>query len=157
MAGFLNNLSATKINDKIWRFDQPLRYYSESLGCTIEVKADPGYLFYCDFESVPRIPVVYAWLGRTDDEEGGLHDFGYRKDCPIKLTRRQWDALYLEAMLANGEKNLRLQKYSISKTQYTLKYANMKSKAYVKWFGVRVGGRGGFHKKSINWKPEDIA
>lgn len=133
MAGFLNNLSATKIGKGLWRLDQPLMYQCDELDCVIAVPAG----FVCDLESIGRwLTIWYILLAHTADRAGVVHDYLYRKDSVPEVSRKKADAVYREASLAAD---------------------NHKWQAYSKWLGVRAGGRWSYHKKSINWEPEGIA
>ena len=149
MAEFRSHLSSTRITEKIIKVNMPLIYFSDVLGC--EIIAESG--FYCDGESVPRIPVVYAWLGHTTLRGGVLHDLGYRYDCPLKLSRAKVDAMYREICIISSVEDLAAE----GKKLTHLRLMNIKAQAYAKWAAVRVRGGKHFHKKSIHWKPDCIS
>lgn len=143
---FLTSLSATQITEDIWRLDQPLSYYSKVLKKWVKVP----WMFYCDFESVPRIPLVYAYLGHTTRRGGCVHDFLYRYDCEPIVTRSQADAVYREICIVSGMEYLRSTNTIIRKAAV----AKIYSQAWAKWLGVRIGGMSSYHKKSVLWMPE---
>lgn len=148
MAQFLNNLSSTMITEEIERLDRVLSFYSDILGQRIDLVPP----FYCDKESIPRIPVVYAWLGHTTKRGGFVHDWLYRHDCPLRVSRAKADAIYRECCIASGMEYLKSTKGVIKKVQV----AKVLAQAWTKWLGVRIGGRWSYHKKSVNWKPEGV-
>ncbi len=145
MAGFLSSLSATQITSSIWRLNLPLIYYSDVIGGEIVVPQN----FYCDFESIPRLPLVYAWLGHTSQRGGTVHDYLYRSDCSPCVTRAQADAIYREISVISAIEYLLAEGKQPGKIQM----AQITSQAYAKWLGVRIGGAGSYHKKTVAWRP----
>jgi len=130
MAGFLNNLSATQVGKGLWRLDQPLLYKSDKLNKIVAVPAG----FVCDFESIGRwLTIGYVLFANTANRAGVVHDYLYRRNSEPRVKRVMADAVYREASLAAG---------------------NPRWQAYTKWLGVRAGGWGSYHKKSVTWKPE---
>lgn len=97
MAKFLNTLTVTEIDDKIFAVaDHPFMYQSDLLPQPIVVPVG----FYTDFASVPRlVPLVYATLGDTAHEPAVIHDFLYYS---AQTTRAISDAVLLEAMKVWG-------------------------------------------------------
>ena len=145
MAGFLSSLSATQITDKVWRINLPLIYQSDLIKEEIVVPSG----FCCDFESVPRLPLVYAWLGHTSQRGGTVHDYLYRSDCSPCVTRAQADAIYREISVISAVQYLLAE----GKEPTAIQMARIYSQAYAKWLGVRVGGAGSYHKKTVAWRP----
>jgi hypothetical protein len=125
MAAFLSELDAClKDDDKIWELDFSLEYQSDMIG---KVVVPAG--FQTDFASMPRwIPIASNALLNKAHREGALHDYLYRKDCYPKVTRKQADDVFLEAMIARG------------KPWYV---------AHSMWLGVRIGGWAAFQKLSV--------
>lgn len=70
--------------------DHPFRYQSDLIGViTIPVG------FVTDFASVPRIGLIYAFLGDTAHEPAVVHDWLYYSGLVAKATA---DKVLLEAM-----------------------------------------------------------
>ena len=87
--------------------------------------------FETDFASVPRIPLVFAAWGNTAHREATLHDFNYRSDSPLQLSRTMADKVFLESMKATG-KPFRIY--------------------YPMYLGVRAMGWTAYHKKKVGDK-----
>jgi hypothetical protein len=126
MAEFLTELDVKCLNDDVWVTKIPLKYKSDLVG-EEEVPAD----FYTDFASVPRIPIVFAAWGNTAHREATLHDFNYRSDNPLRLSRAMADKIFLESMKATG-KPFRIY--------------------YPMYLGVRLAGWTAYHKKKVEDK-----
>jgi len=148
MAGFRSSLSATQISDSIWRINLPLIYYSDIIKAEIVVPSG----FCCDFESVPRIPLIYACLGHTSQRGGTVHDYLYRRDCEPMVTRAQADAIYREISVISAVQYI----LESGKEPTAIQMARIHSQAWAKWAGVRAGGWRSYHKKSIHWGPDCV-
>ena len=93
---FLTELAVVHVSDEIKRLVYPLEFESESLGRIITVPAG----FECDLGSVPRIPFAYWLFGGVADSAAALHDWLY--SGRERVTRKQADAVFNEAMKASG-------------------------------------------------------
>ena len=84
-----------KYNNKTkrWVTTKDFRYTTED-GRTVEVPA--GYS--TDLDSVPRIPVAYAWLKGRATKSAVIHDWLYYN----KHDRAEADKIFLEAMKDEG-------------------------------------------------------
>lgn len=102
---------------------ESLRYDSAIAG---EIVVPKGFVF--DNESIPRIPFLYAWIGRTSDRAGCVHDYLYRIMSRPKVDRKTADRVYREANKVRG----------ISWIARNAKY-----------IGVRFGGAGSYQKKTV--------
>ena len=145
MAEFNSSLSCTQITDKVWRINLPLIYQSDLIKEEIVVPSG----FCCDFESVPRLPIVYMCLGHTSFRGGAVHDYLYRSDCSPCVTRAQADAIYREISVISAIEYLLAEGKQPGKIQM----AQITSQSYAKWLGVRIGGAGSYHKKTVAWRP----
>ena len=122
MSAFLTKLEVEQVDDSDkdeegrgdWRLTQPLVYQSDWLKETLTVPVG----FVTDFASVPRIPLVFDWLGDRGNLAATLHDWLYTAPHPV-ADRATADRLLLEALVAQGVG--RLQALSL-------------------YVGVRVGG-----------------
>jgi len=132
MARFANLLEVKERNDGLWVLLGALIYYSDIINDKIVV---PKH-FTCDFESVPRVPIVFSWLGYTNNRAGVLHDYLYRKDSKPVVTREQADEIYKEACLAENKIKQKGAMISV-----------------IKWLGVRVGSGAYFHKIKVKDIP----
>jgi hypothetical protein len=102
----------TREGRRLWRVDEPLQYFSASLGVVITVPVG----FITDLNSTPRLPLVYWMVGDVADEAACLHDYTYS----LKLFPRETcDNLLKEAALATNTPPWQ---------------------AALLWAGVRVGG-----------------
>lgn len=145
MAEFKSSLSCTQITDKVWRINLPLIYQSDLIKEEIVVPSG----FCCDFESVPRLPIVYMCLGHTSFRGGAVHDYLYRSDCSPCVTRAQADAIYREISVISAVQYLLAE----GKEPTAIQMARIYSQAWSKWLGVRIGGAGSYHKKTVAWRP----
>jgi hypothetical protein len=127
MGRLLTKLMVEDLGDGKWRLTAPLRFWSETLGHVVTVPAG----FVTDFESIPRVPVIYLLLAMSSNEAGVIHDYLYRADCKPRVTRAQADAVLYEVSRCDGCGLL---------------------SSWAKWAGVRVGGFAAFQKKLIGGK-----
>jgi hypothetical protein len=76
---------------------EPLNYYSLARQKNYVVPS--GYS--TDLASVPRLPVVFWWVGRRGDAAAIIHDWLYEMGIKFKQikTRLEADDLYLEVLL----------------------------------------------------------
>ena len=111
MAKFLTKLITEEIDNKYARVAEPFVFWSDVLesngyGGRVEVPVD----FVCDYESVPRIPIVY-WLFAHTSKRGGVgHDYLSRFDSIPVVTKEIAADVYLEIMTTR--KNIWLRKYA---------------------------------------------
>ena len=96
-----------------WIVKSPLVYHSDVAG-TVTVPVG----FVTDFASVPRLPVVFMFLGDIASEAAVVHDWLYTAPHD-GVTRATADAVLYEAVRATGFGKLR---------------------AWLLWAGVRLGG-----------------
>ena len=142
-SGFLTALHVNlkEGNDCIWIVDEPLKYYSELLGCLIIIppwfetkEPDPAgepSFFETDFASVPRVPIFYEAWGDRAHRESVLHDYLYRIDSKPVCTYSQANSVFLEAMKSTGKS------------------------WWIRWgmyMGVVAGGWTAYHKKRVKDK-----
>ena len=92
---FLNHLITEEISPEKFRLLEPLEYISSSLKRKIIVPAG----FETNFMSVPRWPLIYAWLGDKYRRAGALHDFLYQSRL---VSRWSADMELIEAMGSLG-------------------------------------------------------
>lgn len=98
-------------------------FYSERLGCNVTVPA--GFEF--DWDSVPRLPIVYLLFKGRIKEEACAHDYLYVTGmaCGHPIKRKIADLVMHDAMVAmNRKKRYKIPIYS----------------------GVRIGGWRGWNK-----------
>lgn len=101
--------------DYPWRLDEDLIYVSDIIGL---VRVPRGYC--TDFASVPRLPLAYWITGGRATLPAIVHDALY--DCwTHKITRKQADRVFLEAMHARRDPKRRALRW-------------------VMYWGVRLGG-----------------
>jgi len=102
MGMFKTKLEVEQVEDSgeqgrgTWRLLAPLVYESDVAATTIEVPAG----FITDFASVPRVPLVFDWLGDRGNLAATVHDFLYT--APHPFTRAIADAVLREALIAQG-------------------------------------------------------
>ena len=87
MTEFLTPLINEAITSKYSRIYRPFRFYSDVLGCEVEVPID----FIHDFESVPLIK-------GTSKRAGVGHDYLCRQDSVPIVTKKVAAQVYLELM-----------------------------------------------------------
>ena len=129
---FLNFLKYENIDGRYFRLTSPLKYKSPILRCTVTVPE--GFVF--DNESIPRIPILYAWLGRTSDRAGCIHDYLYRDGAYPPVRRSVADDVYREANRAR---------------QIGWFARNMKK------LGVRIGGGGAYCCYKVDATYKDMS
>lgn len=95
-----------------WRLTEPLLYQSHIAWQTFTVPVG----FVTDFNSTPRLPIIFLLAGDTAVEPATLHDFLYTNHS---VTRAMADAVLREASIATGVPAWR---------------------AWALWIGVRLGG-----------------
>ncbi len=95
---FLGFLKYENIDGRYFRLTAPLKYKSQILRCKVIVPE--GFIF--DNESIPRLPFIYAWIGRTSDRAGCIHDYFYRLGSYPPVRRSVADDVYREANRARG-------------------------------------------------------
>ena len=98
---FLNHLKTEELPSGEFRLIEPLIYHSEYLQKRITVPAG----FITNFMSVPRWPLIYAWLGDKYRRAGALHDYLYQSRL---VTRWQADAELCDAMEVLGASDLEI-------------------------------------------------
>lgn len=110
------NLCTRKIGPQLWQLTHPLSIHNYLVPAQ----------FYTDGASNIRLlwAVCSPMTGRHA-EPSVLHDWLYSLDCPLKLTRKEADLIYLEAMKI----------YKVNPVLRTAIYR-----------GVRLGGSGSFKK-----------
>ena len=92
---FLNHLITEEVSPEFFRLLNILSYLSASLRRTIIIPAG----FITNFMSVPRWPLIYAWLGNKYRRAGALHDYLYQSRL---VSRWRADLLLAEAMYSLG-------------------------------------------------------
>lgn len=102
-----------------WRLTAPLIYHSKRLANYVEVPAG----FVTDFESCPRVPVLFLAFGEIVHSPAVIHDWLYT--APAQCSRAEADAVLREACIAVGVPAWR---------------------AWGVWAGVRIGGASRFNK-----------
>ncbi len=125
MSQFLDRLSVTEIDDKIWAIsDHPFRYQSDVAGRIITVPVG----FFTDFASVPRwMPVIYALLGDRAHEAAAVHDWLYYSAITTRVIA---DEVIREAIEVCG----------ISHWQAMLFYWGVRAGGWVAWNDHRNAG-----------------
>lgn len=88
---FLSPLEVERISDSSWRLLKPLVYDSALRPTVIFVPTG----FTTDFASVPRLPIIYAWVGDKGHRAAVIHDYLYGR---AKNPRRVCDAIFREAL-----------------------------------------------------------
>ena len=120
---FLTCLDVELIEDKVWCLTKDLIYQSDIVG-RIVIPAG----FITDFASVPRVPIAFMAWGDRVHREAVVHDFLYRRDCPVDVPREVADRVFLEAMECRN------------KPFYV---------RYPMYWGVRMGGASSWKKRHI--------
>jgi hypothetical protein len=128
---FLSDLDTRLVDefDDIHELLAPFSFYSELLGCVIEVPKG----FRTDFASVPRMIGAYLMFGGKGKRAAVIHDWLYSGG--LAVTREQADAVFKEALRVSG--------YS----------------AFTIWMmhaGVRVGGESHYQAPNLP-QPEEVA
>lgn len=91
-----------------------------------------GTGFACDLASVPRLLTALAPPWQQSGRAGVLHDYLYRNDHRLAITRKGADNLFQLALLADGVSSWR---------------------AWAMWAAVRAGGGASWQRKSVGWLP----
>jgi len=111
MAEFKTKLFVEQLEDVsaqgrgTWELTEDLVYQSDVVAYTFTVPKG----FITDFTSVPRVPLIFDWLGDRGNLAGTLHDFLYSRDAsgnhqvPDRLIA---DKVLKEALVAQGVGNL---------------------------------------------------
>lgn len=126
MSKFITALRAELVDDSDndhrgqWRLMQPLVYESDVAGRVFAAPAG----FITDFESCPRLPIVFWLFGSLVREAAVIHDYLYSR--PDLCDREMADAVLKEAAQVSGLPAWR---------------------AWGIWAGVRVGGGAYYGKK----------
>jgi hypothetical protein len=107
----------------IWKLNSPLGFRFDN-GTYLWVPKG----FESDFASVPRIPIVYMLWGDRAHRESILHDYFYRRDCALAVTRAEADKFFQMAMVSQG------QPFYI---------------VYPMYVGVRIGGLSSYHRMNV--------
>lgn len=123
MGKFLTLLDVEQIEDAgeqgrgLWRLTSPLIYEAEP---GIQYTVPKGFI--TDFASVPRIPLVFDYLGDRGNLAGTLHDFFYSH--PAQLTRAMADQLLKEALVAQGVSPFKAQLFYLAVRLFGAKFYN---------------------------------
>jgi hypothetical protein len=100
-ACFLSPLCVQEVDDHSadgrgsWKLCSTLSYYSAVVGRQFDVPVD----FVTDFASVPRLPIVFAWLGDRGHPAAVVHDWLYTAQ---PISREAADDVLREAMQLCG-------------------------------------------------------
>lgn len=126
----IDRLSATNIglfeNRTIWQLDKHLRFLINKKYLLI---IQPG--FQTDLASVPRVPIIYSLWGDRSHREAVLHDYLYRINPILVLSKKQSDLVFKLAMISQK------QPYWIYQPMY---------------LGVKFGGGSSYHKLPVDHK-----
>jgi len=153
----LTPLRTEYIEDRYRRLVAPLIYYSSMLDKLLI--APIGMV--TDYESVPRIPFIYAWLSDTSIIGGVLHDRSYRKgkiNKDLKLMLISY--LSKEDYEKYGDKEI---VGELSKEEGDLVYVeimefrgNSEKKVKAKYLAVKWGGKRSYHKLDLYASYEEV-
>lgn len=121
---FQTELISKSIDDKVSEIYEDFVYYSEILERFIIVPTT----FQTDFASVLRLPLLYLFFGNTAKKAAVIHDFLYRKDNGLNVSKKIADEIFYEAMKASGVAQWR---------------------RHPMYWGVSVFGERSFHKKYV--------
>lgn len=91
---FLTHLQGVSLSDNCFILSCPLIYVSEKFG---QIVVPEG--FVTDFASVPRIGLIYNFLGNRGNYAATVHDFLYSKH---NMQRKSADLIFLEALEVEG-------------------------------------------------------
>lgn len=139
---FLTHLTTEKVLYRnVWILLEDFTYIhkaTEHLNFDFSVTARKP--FYCDFASIPRIPIIFEQLGNRFQEEGTIHDWTYRKDGFVTLsdgsqyllTKDEADRLLYD-MLCENPTTSEIERREV-------------------YNGVVIGGESSFHKKKVEDK-----
>lgn len=112
VAEYLDSLHVEAIGGGKFKLLDEFRYYSPVYGGTIIVPQG----FITDFDSVPRLPVVYMAVANVAQRAAVIHDYLYSKQL---TSRRLADNVFYEAMRVDSINIFR---------------------AYSMWLGLRFAG-----------------
>lgn len=99
-------VSPSRAEEKDWILLEPLSYDVGHLGSGETITVPAG--FVTDFASVPRIFWSIIAPGGLHAAAAVVHDYLYRsEEGRARYSRREADAIFLEAMLASGTPLLR--------------------------------------------------
>ena len=112
MSHFTTPLRVWKRPDQRWELIDELIYQSDRVGLITVPKG-----FDTDYASVPRLPLMFWFLGDRGHSAAVVHDYLYRT---AEVARSQADAVFEEALEAEGE----------------MSWFGRQAM----WLGVRVGG-----------------
>lgn len=121
MSKFLSQLNVSLLDDSAneyrgsWMLDEPLVYQSDMAGLITVPKG-----FTTDFESCPRLPILFYLAGEVTREAAVVHDYLYSTKM---FPRDVADKVLLEAMEVTGIPSWRRQ---------------------LIYWGVRIGGSSHF-------------
>ena len=90
-SAFISKLVVVKLRGELWEVSEIFRYASRTLNMVVEVPLG----FITDFASVPRLPLMYAWVGNLAQEAAVIHDYLYQKHL---VGKAKADRVFLEAM-----------------------------------------------------------
>ena len=122
---FQTELITSSLNDEISELYEDFIYYSEILGEFIVVPKT----FQTDFASILRLPLLYLFFGNVAKKAATIHDFLYRKDNGLNVSKEIADKIFYEAM-------------KVSKVDQWRRHPM--------YWGVVVFGERAFHKKHVN-------
>ena len=103
MSQFVTRLDVEQVEDTshsgrgTWMLLNPLVYQSDLIAELIIVPAG----FTTDFASVPRIPMIFDWLGDRGNLAATVHDYLYTAPHPLP-SRDLADQILYEALIAQG-------------------------------------------------------
>lgn len=103
-----------------WKLTAPLTYRTLVLGKPRLIEVPEG--FVTDFASVPRVPIVWWWVGAIGQRPAVIHDYIYTYR---KFSREVADRIFREALQVVG----------VNQVNRNIMYA-----------GVRVGGYWAYNK-----------
>ena len=157
MSKLFTPLRTEYISGRYRRLLEPLIYYSSRLDKLIIVPAG----MITDYESVPRIPFIHAWLADTSIIGGVLHDKLYRKGKLNKdLKLILFFYLSKEDYKKYGTKGV---VEEVSKEEADLVYkevmefrGNSEKKAKAKYLTVKWAGKSSYHKLDLYASYEEV-
>ena len=133
---YMTKLKVEAIDNKYVRLTEAFTFISNVLrknGFEAIVRVPVGFVF--DYESVPRIPFLYAYLANTSKRGGTAHDYLYREDSEPIVPKPIADKVYMEIMHRRGNSWLMRK---------------------LKLWGVKLGGGSSYHKLSVNATYREI-
>lgn len=154
MGQFLSRLKTEQISEgtirtkALFALTAPLFYTSNTLEEVIEVPEG----FVTDFASVPRLPLVYMFLGNLGNSAATLHDFLYtyphipnKKSTAKPVTKEIADRILQGAIIDGMTKATENDDVNnLIKYLRTLEY---KLIAYLFYLGVKIGGNSHWGQK----------